>query len=78
VPYPTSHKINNNGCKRANRTIGAPLNDGFLMCLKYFQKKSSKTSFKFKKKSLCYFVKVCVKNLPKVCHFQSFSNPFTI
>jgi len=30
-----------------------------------FQKKSSKIS-------LYYFVKVCVKNLTKICHFQSF------
>jgi hypothetical protein len=55
-------------------TIGAPLGDCFLgnILNKIFPRK-----FKSLKFSLYYFVKVCVKNLPKICHFQSFPSPST-
>jgi hypothetical protein len=45
--------------------------------LEYFWKKISKKSLKIFKISLYYFVEVCVKFFPKICHFQSFPSPFT-
>ncbi len=36
-----------------------------------------KNLYKCFKISLCYFVKVCVKFFPEICHFQSFTSPFT-
>jgi hypothetical protein len=63
---------------KANKLIGATsvvLGDYFLEnILGIFSKNSSKKSLQI---SLYYFVKVCVKNLPKICHFQSFPSPFT-
>jgi hypothetical protein len=57
--------------KCAIRAINAPLGDFFGGVLLEYSLK------KFLKNSLYYFVKVCVKNLPKKCHFQSFPSPFT-
>jgi hypothetical protein len=61
------------------RAIGAPIGDCILRIIfKIFSKKKLKKNLlKFLKISLYYFIKVCVKSLPKTCHFQSFSNPFT-
>jgi hypothetical protein len=56
--------------------IGTPLGDCFLGNIlgKSFQK-----SLKFILKiSLYYFIKFCVKKLPKVCHFQSFPSPLLL
>jgi hypothetical protein len=53
------------------RATGAPLGDCFLWNIfEIFLEKSSKIL-------LYYFVKVCVKFFPKICHFQSFPSPFT-
>ncbi len=58
--------------------IVAPLGDCLLgNKLGIVSKRIFKKIFTFKKKSLYYFVKVCVKNLSRICHFQSFPNPFT-
>jgi hypothetical protein len=55
-------------------TIDAHLNDFFGGI---FLEKIFKNLFKSLKKLFNYFVKVCVQNLPKICHFQSFPSPIT-
>jgi len=40
-------------------------------------KNLQKNLLKYFENYLYYLVKVCVKNFPKICHFQSSSNPFT-
>jgi hypothetical protein len=62
-----------NGCKWVNKSHLHPLGGYFLgNILEIFSKKSLKIFLFF----LYYFVKVCVKTLPKICHFQSFPSPF--
>jgi hypothetical protein len=66
------------GCKQAKKSHWCPLSDYFLgIFLKYSQKILQKIIKNIFKKELYYFVKVCAKTFPKICHFQSFPRPFT-
>ncbi len=75
VPYRDVELNSNmlNGCKDVNKSHWHPLGDYFLgNILEIFSKEFFKKSLKIFKLFLNYFVKVCVKTLPKICHFQSF------
>jgi len=66
------------GCNHANRIHCCPFRGFFLgNLLGKFSKESSikKYILNF---SLYYFVRVCIKIVPKICRFQSFQSPFTI
>jgi len=67
------------GCKQANKNHVAPHEVTIFLkiFLEYSWKNLQKDLFKSFKTSLYYFVKVCVENFPKICHFQNFPSPFT-
>jgi hypothetical protein len=60
------------------RAIAGHLSESFLgNIFRLFLEKVFKKSLKIFLKLLNYFVKVHIKNLPKICHFQIFPSPFT-